>query len=327
MHTTDRPVPPHQEGGPVGVPGPVRLRLDISYDGTDFAGWAIQPGLRTVEGVLDDALALLFRRRVRLVVAGRTDAGVHAVGQVAHIDVDPSALAALAPHRRRPQSAGERPPDACAGLLRRLAGMLASDIRVRAVTPAPPGFDARHSALRRHYRYRISTARWGADPLDRAAVLARQRSLDTAAMQQAAQSLLGLRDFATFCKARPYGTTIRELQQLSVSSVGDEVVVVVAADAFCHSMVRSLVGVLMAVGEGRMPVSEPARMLAARQRSGAVYTAAARGLTLVQVDYPADAALAARATETRAVRNSTASDSTAAHDNADDDNADDEGSS
>jgi tRNA pseudouridine38-40 synthase len=123
-------------------------------------------------------------------------------------------------------------------------------------------------------------------------------------MQQAAQSLLGLRDFATFCKARPHGTTIRELQQLSITALGDEVVIAVAADAFCHSMVRSLVGVLTAVGEGRKPVDEPARMLAARRRTGAVHTAAACGLTLVQVDYPADDALAARASMTRAVRSS-----------------------
>jgi len=287
-------VPPIPESGPA-----VRIRLDISYDGTDFAGWAVQPGVRTVAGVLGDVLAVLFRDPVRLVVAGRTDSGVHAVGQVAHLDVDPAALDRLTLRRR---SLPQVHRTGLSGLQRRLAGMLDSDIRVRAVSFAPAGFDARFSALRRHYRYRIGTAAWGVEPLSRADVFALCRPLDVGAMDRAARALIGLRDFATFCKARPGATTIRELQELSVSEAGDEVVVRVTADAFCHSMVRSLVGALIDVGGGRLAVAEPAAMLAARRRTAAVHTAAACGLTLTGVDYPPDAELSARAAATRALR-------------------------
>ncbi|MDQ6656889.1 MAG: tRNA pseudouridine(38-40) synthase TruA [Actinomycetota bacterium] len=298
MTTTSGSVPSCAEGGPV-----VRIRLDISYDGTDFAGWAIQPGLRTVAGVLGEALALLFRGRVPLVVAGRTDSGVHAVGQVAHIDVDPLMLDTLASRPRRGAPATELTiGDGPAGLQRRLAGLLPADVRVRSALPAAEGFDARFSALRRHYRYLIGTAPWGVDPMGRHAVLALGHRLDADRMNRAAATLVGLADFATFCKPRVGATTIRDLQRLEVSSAGDEVTIDVTADAFCHSMVRSLVGVLIAVGEGRLGIAGPARMLAGRRRASDVYTAAARGLTLVAVDYPADAELAKRAAQTRAVR-------------------------
>lgn len=294
MNTNSGSVSPNAEGGPV-----VRIRLDISYDGTDFAGWAVQPAQRTVAGVLGDVLATLFRVPVSLVVAGRTDAGVHAVGQVAHIDVDSTRLATLTPRRRGGDNDGHTP---LTGLSRRLAGMLPTDVRVRSATAAPDGFDARFSALRRHYRYRISTATWGVEPIVRAGVLAHQRPLDIEAMSRAAATLLGLQDFATFCKARPGATTIRELQQLAVSTIDDDVLVQVTADAFCHSMVRSLVGALIDVGEGRLPVTEPAAMLSARRRTSAVHTAPARGLTLVGVDYPPPAELAERAAATKALR-------------------------
>lgn len=296
--TTSGPPSSSREGGPA-----VRLRLDICYDGTDFAGWAIQPGLRTVAGVLGDALALLFRGRVPLVVAGRTDSGVHAVGQVAHMDVDPLVLDSLASRRRRGAPAADLSTgDGPAGLLRRLAGLLPADVRVPSARLAPEGFDARFSALRRHYRYRIGTACWGVDPMGRHAALAVGHRLDADRMARAAATLIGLSDFAAFCKPRLGATTIRDLQRLEVSGAGDEVIIDVSADAFCHSMVRSLVGVLIAVGEGRLGVDGPARMLADRRRVSDVHTAAARGLTLVAVDYPDDAELAKRAAETRAVR-------------------------
>jgi len=280
-----------------------RLRLDLSYDGTEFAGWAVQPGLRTVAGTLGDALSILLRGPVTLVVAGRTDAGVHASGQVAHIDVEPIALSRLSPRRT------DEPDPPLAGLLRRLAGLLPPDVRVREISRAPAGFDARFSALRRHYRYRIATAPWGADPLDRVDVLARPRPLDVARMQRAAAALIGLHDFAAYCRPRAGSTTIRDLQQLTVSGFGEQLVIEVAADAFCHSMVRSLVGALIGVGEGRLEVEAPARLLAARSRTAAVHTAPPGGLTLVGVDYPPVAELAARATATRALRVVTAKDS------------------
>ncbi len=316
----------------------VRLRLDISYDGTGFSGWAAQPERRTVAGTLAAALEVLFRREVPMVVAGRTDAGVHATGQVAHIDVPEDGLLALSPRggpaslrsdaaRTAPPpaagaadppppvlsagppppvlSAGPPPPVFAAGrngLLRRLAGLLPPDIRVRRVSLAPPGFDARFSALRRHYRYRIGAAEWGVDPLRRTDVFARRRPLDVDAMAQAAQGLIGLHDFAAYCKPRDGATTVRELQALTVARHDEVVVIDAAADAFCHSMVRSLVGSLIAVGEHQVPVSRPAQLLAAASRSTGVHIAPALGLTLVAVDYPPDAELADRALATRAFR-------------------------
>lgn len=288
----------------------MRLRLDISYDGTDFSGWAAQPDRRTVAGTLSHALEVLFRQQVPMVVAGRTDAGVHATGQVAHIDVPENGLRALAPRQRGTTGSeavpSTTPADAFTGgrngLLRRLAGLLPPDIRVHRVTVAPPGFDARFSALRRHYRYRIGAAEWGVDPLRRVDVFARRRPLDVEAMIQATQGLLGLHDFAAFCKPRDGATTVRELQALTVAQHDDVVVIDVQADAFCHSMVRSLVGSLIAVGEHQVPVSRPAQLLAAADRSTGVHIAPALGLTLVAVDYPPDAELADRATATRAVR-------------------------
>lgn len=279
---------------------PTRLRLDISYDGTDFAGWAVQPGLRTVAGLLTDALRTLLRHEVRLVVAGRTDAGVHASGQVAHVDVDPAALRALAPR----DHADDPEPDVAGrlGMLRRLAGLLPPDLRVRTISAAPDGFDARFSALRRHYRYRIGTAEWGVEPADRRFVLARRRSLDVQAMTLAADALIGLHDFHAFCRPREGATTIRDLQSLTVRRAGDEVRIDVTADAFCHSMVRALVGSLLAVGELRLPATRPGELLVARARTSAFPVVPPHGLTLRRVDYPSDRELADRSAQTRALR-------------------------
>ncbi|MDL5155465.1 tRNA pseudouridine(38-40) synthase TruA [Actinomycetospora termitidis] len=269
------------------------MRLDLAYDGTDFAGWARQPGLRTVQGVLEETLATLARAPVALTVAGRTDAGVHADAQVAHTDLVPG-HAVL--------TAGGVVPD---GLVGRLARMLPPDVRVHAVRVAPPGFDARFSAVRRHYAYRVCTAPSGPEPLRARDTLRWPRPLDVTALRDASDRLLGEHDFAAFCRPRAGATTIRELQHLSWHPSADEHDVFEArlsADAFCHSMVRSLVGALLAVGEGRRPVDWPASLLTATRRSSAVHVVAAHGLRLVGVDYPADADLADRATVTRAVR-------------------------
>lgn len=283
----------------------VRLRLDISYEGTDFSGWAIQPDLRTVAGVLTDALQMLLRERLQLVVAGRTDAGVHAVGQVAHVEVSVESLRALAPRARSvpPHPVpGDELSGARTGLLRRLAGVLPLDLRVRRITVAPAGFDARFAALRRHYRYRIGTGEWGVEPQHRRFVLARRRELDVASMTLAAAGLVGLRDFAAFCRPRDGASTVRHLQALAVHAVQDEVRIDVTADAFCHSMVRALVGSLLSVGEMRVPVTRPAELQAAGQRSSQIHVAPAHGLTLMAVDYPPDGELAARTEITRARR-------------------------
>ena len=266
----------------------VRVRLDVSYDGTDFSGWAVQPGRRTVQGDVQDALSTVLRVPVpgiRLVVAGRTDAGVHASGQVAHLDLPSDVWA-----RARPQ------------LVRQLAGVLAPDVRVRAVSEVPADFDARFAALWRRYEYRISDRPAGNDPLRRGSVLAWRRELDVHVMARAAQALLGLHDFAAFCRAPETGTTIRTLERFDVLRAAEVIVCTVQADAFCHSMVRSLVGALIAVGEGRRPVEWPAAMLGRDRRADDVPVAPAHGLTLVEVGYPPDDELAQRSRRTRATR-------------------------
>ncbi|MGN8246956.1 tRNA pseudouridine(38-40) synthase TruA [Cellulomonas soli] len=285
-------------------PGTVRLRLDLAYDGTAFAGWARQPALRSVQGVLEDALATVLRSAhrgealPRVTVAGRTDAGVHARGQVAHVDVVAEALAAT------PGRSDREPTDA---LLTRLAGVLPADVVVHRVSPAPAGFDARFSALRRRYTYRVCDDPGRRDPLTRSHVLWHRHPLDVWSMDAAARALLGRHDFASFCKQREGATTIRTLEELTWTRPTDGadaglVVAHVQADAFCHSMVRALVGASLAVGEGRRGVGWPAQVLAGGRRDPAGAVVAAHGLTLEQVTYPPDAELAARAEQTRARR-------------------------
>ncbi len=280
----------------------VRLRLDLAYDGTGFAGWARQPGLRTVQGVLEGGLARVLRTSdeaaLRLVVAGRTDAGVHARGQVAHVDVPADAWATV------PGRSGRPPGEA---LRARLTGVLPADLVVRGVAPAPPGFDARFSALSRSYTYRLTDDPATVDPLRRSHVVRHSRPLDVVAMDAACQELRGRHDFAAFCRPRPGATTIRTLEELgwSRAAVGGDAGLVVArvrADAFCHSMVRALVGACLAVGEHRRDPAWPAELLAARVRDPAAPVAPPHGLVLEAVAYPADAELAARAVRTRARR-------------------------
>jgi len=276
--------------------GHVRLRFDIAYDGTEFAGWASQDGQRTVVGVLEEALSTVFRCPVRLFGAGRTDSGVHATGQVAHLDVPADALPNAYPRNPR---AGE--PEFLP-LIRRLARFLPDDVRVRDIARAAAGFDARFSALRRHYVYRLSGAPHGVEPQRARWVTPWQRALDIDAMTAASQHLLGLHDFAAFCRHREGATTIRDLQRLDWEREGDFVTAYVSADAFCWSMVRSLVGALLAVGEGRREPDWIATLLTATGRSSDFAAAPARGLTLVAVDYPPDNELAARIAVTRDVR-------------------------
>jgi tRNA pseudouridine38-40 synthase len=257
-----------------------------------------------VQGTLEEGLARVLRAPVRLTVAGRTDAGVHATGQVAHADLPAAAWAAAAGLDRRPAAGAECSAGAAGvALVRRLAGVLTPDLRVWTVTPAPPGFDARFSALWRRYAYRVTDVPAGADPLRRHDTLAWARPLDLDALREAAAGLLGEHDFAAYCRRREGATTVRTLQQLDWTRDGAGVLTAtVRADAFCHSMVRSLVGALLAVGDGRRPPGWPATLLDAAERSGGVTVAPAHGLTLVEVAYPPDAHLAARAATTRARR-------------------------
>jgi tRNA pseudouridine38-40 synthase len=263
----------------------VRLRLDVAYDGAEFRGWAAQRGLRTVEGELSAALVTVLRLpSVALTCAGRTDAGVHARGQVVHVDL-------------------EDLPGGPTPLVRRLNGILAPDLRVRRAVEAPAGFDARFSAVWRRYAYRVADHPAAVDPLVRGHVLTWPRPVDVAAMAEASERLVGLHDFASFCKRREGATTVRTLLDLAWDRRPDGVVEAgVRADAFCHSMVRSLVGCLLAVGEGRRPAGWPAEVLEAGKRDPAVTVAPAHGLTLEEVGYPADAELAERTQVTRAKR-------------------------
>lgn len=266
-----------------GIPA-VRVRLDIGYDGGEFSGWATQPGRRTVQETIERALARVLRLSgpARLTVAGRTDAGVHATGQVAHVDLP------------APVWADEREL-----LVRRLAGVLPPDVRVRAAGAAPSGFDARFSALARRYAYRICDDPAGSDPLRRHDTVAHRRRLDVGAMDGATSALAGEHDFAAYCRHREGATTVRTLLRYTWRREGGVLVADVEADAFCHNMVRALVGAAVAVGEGRRPVGWPADVLARGVRDSAVTVMPPHGLTLVEVRYPPDAELADRARRAR----------------------------
>ncbi|RWR17643.1 tRNA pseudouridine(38-40) synthase TruA [Microbacterium enclense] len=275
----------------------MRIRLDIAYDGTHFRGWARQPGLRTVQGVLEDALTRIVGGELRLVVAGRTDAGVHASGQVAHLDLDEEQVARL-PRRRRE---GDE-PDGVAALAGRIRGVLGAypDVTVSRTVRAPDGFDARFSAVWRRYVYRIADLETGYDPLERSRTTTVKAQLDVEAMDAAARSLIGLHDFAAYCKAREEATTIRTLLEYDWrrDAVGT-LIAHVRADAFCHSMVRALVGACVAVGEGRIDVDRVVAIRDAVARLPDTKVLAARGLVLAEVGYPAVELLASRAEQTR----------------------------
>jgi tRNA pseudouridine38-40 synthase len=296
-------------------PRSVRLKIDLAYDGSGFSGWATQPGRRTVQETLAVALGRVLRlpeagsqnpnNPLALTVAGRTDAGVHARGQVVHADVPAAVWAALAgpsaSHEASHQAShggGHR-----TGPLARLAAALPADVRVHAIGPAPDGFDARFSALWRRYSYRVCDDPARADPLRRHETLWVPRELDLAAMNEAAAGLTGEHDFAAFCRRREGATTVRTLRVLTWHRASDGVAVAtVVADAFCHNMVRALVGALLAVGERRRPPGWPAEVLTVAVRDPAVRVVAPHGLCLEEVGYPPPAELAARARRIRVSR-------------------------
>lgn len=268
-------------------PGFVRVRMDLSYDGREFSGWAKQAsGRRTVQGEIEDALRTVTRSKdttYELTVAGRTDAGVHARGQVAHVDLP---VELWAEHEEK--------------LLKRLAGRLPKDVRVWSLRVAPSGFNARFSAIWRRYAYRVTDSPGGVDPLLRGHVLWHDWPLDVDAMNEAAERLVGEHDFAAYCKKREGATTIRTLQELSLVRGDDGIITAtVRADAFCHNMVRSLIGALLFVGDGHRGPDWPGKVLAAGVRDSAVHVVRPHGLTLEEVGYPADELLAARNKEAR----------------------------
>lgn len=274
----------------------MRIRLDFAYDGTDFSGWARQPGLRTVEEELAAGLGTVLRvAPPQLTVGGRTDAGVHARGSVCHLEVADEVWGSV-PGRT------DRTPGAA--LLTRLRGVLPADIVVRAATEVPSAFDARFSALRRRYSYRICDRPEQLDPLRRRDTVVVRRPLDVAAMDAAARTLEGLRDFAAFCRPREGATSVRTLLRHTWRREQDGTLVgTVEADAFCHSMVRALVGSVVPVGEGRRPATWPREVADRAVRDPAVQVMPAHGLCLEEITYPEGApALEARDRESRAVR-------------------------
>lgn len=315
----------------------LRLRVELGYDGAPFKGWARQPGLPSVQGALEDALELIFRAPCATVVAGRTDTGVHARRQTVHVDVPAPLWARFACSRPRGPLASDAdtgdlsaggPADvqdvaardaAAAGLTRKLNGALnrvlgkdraahgwdpaVGAIVVRDVAVAPEGFDARFSALSRGYTYRVADAVTGHDPLTRTFSWWVPWHLDVPAMDRAVRELLGLHDFLSFCKPREGATTIRDLQRAGVHR--DEsgmITIVLQADAFCHHMVRCIVGAVVRVGEGRYDAAWPGQRLRARVRDANVLMAPAHGLVLDAVRYPDPSQLADRARLTRARR-------------------------
>lgn len=270
----------------------VRLRLDLGYHGGRFSGWANQPGLRTVQGELELWISRVLRldTPVQVVCAGRTDAGVHARGQVVHVDLPSGAVT-----------------DDGATLLRRLSRALPDDLAVFAVRPAPPGFDARFAAEWRRYTYRIVDGPVRPDPLLRHLAVHVPEPIDLDRLNAAAQSLLGLRDFGAFCRRREGATTIRTLLEFSGRRVTDEIFgprleLTVRADAFCHSMVRSLVGAVVAVGIGQRDLDWLGGIAATPVRDSSVRVMPAHGLTLEQVHYPPDDQLSSRVAESRSTR-------------------------
>lgn len=281
----------------------MRLRLDIAYDGTHFRGWARQPGLRTVQETIEAALGRVIGGDPRLVVAGRTDAGVHATAQVAHLDLDDAQEERVRSGRAR-ASAGEA-ADPVAALAARVSGVLGaySDVVVNRSVEAAPGFDARFSAVWRRYSYRVADVVSGYDPLERHRTTSVRARLDAQAMDAAARALVGLHDFAAYCKPREEATTIRTLFEFDWRRDDAGVLVAnVKADAFCHSMVRAVVGACVAVGEGRLGVDDVVEIRDAGDRVPEVKVLAARGLTLTGVGYPTDELLGSRAEQTRARR-------------------------
>jgi tRNA pseudouridine38-40 synthase len=280
--------PAPEAARPAENPGLVRVRIDVAYDGGGFSGWARQPDRRTVQQVLEETLGVVLRLPAApaLTVAGRTDAGVHARGQVAHFDVPAPCWEAAAQTAHR-----------------RLAGLLPHDVWVRRLTQVPDEFDARFSALWRRYAYRVCDGPAGVDPLSRHTTLWHRHPLDLAAMNEAGRRCIGEHDFAAFCRRREGATTVRALLRLDWERQAPGVAVAaVVADAFCHNMVRALVGAMLRVGEGTRPVEWPARVLASRARDPAVRVLPPHGLCLEEIGYPPPSEWAARAAVTRQVR-------------------------
>ena len=258
-----------------------RLRMDIAYDGTNFYGWGAQPDRRTIQDLVEEAISRISQVDSESIVAGRTDAGVHATGQVIHVDVPDAIFAGELNYK---------------DFRYKLNRILDEDVRIMAITDAPAGFHARFSALRRHYVYKLIDNNDVIPPLSRHDVASWYRPLDVDRMNEASKLVLGHHDFAAFCKFRQGSTTIRTLEKYEWKRSDDGLLIAdVVADAFCYSMVRNLVGAVVCVADGRKEPSWIAELLANKERVSDSLVFPARGLTLYQVDYPSDDQLLERA--------------------------------
>ena len=264
--------------------GFLRLRLDIAYDGTNFSGWSKQPERRTVQIEVESALQKLTRVSVETIVAGRTDAGVHATGQVIHVDIPDMEIG---PYSKKDDWNIDELPY-------RLNRILDEDVRILSASIAPPGFHARFSALRRYYQYKIVDDNRPILPMRRFDVAPWYRPLDVDVMNQASALLIGENDFAAFCKFREGGTTVRTLEKFSWVRNEEGLLAEIVADAFCYSMVRNLVGAVVCVADGRFPAEWVKEVLDNRKRVSDSLVFPSRGLTLVQVDYPPEDQLLTR---------------------------------
>lgn len=275
------------------VDGLFRYRIDLAYDGTDFNGWAKQPGQPSVQAEVLRALATIFgesKTDFDMRVAGRTDAGVHAEHQVVHIDLSASQLRRIGRSRE---------------LADRLNTLLPKSIRIHSMQPAAAGFDARFSATSRRYRYRIADRPTAQNPLQARYVLWVRYPLDEAKMHQAAQQLIGLHNFVAYCKPRAGSTTIRQVREITVSrnkQHADMLEIELEADAFCHNMVRAITGALIKVGVGDLEPERLGELLNATKRAGEFKVVQPHGLTLIEVNYPAESEFAAQADKTRKMR-------------------------
>lgn len=280
----------------------IRLRLHIAYDGTNFSGWAKQPGLRTVQGVIEDALGQITRSETnpQLTVGGRTDAGVHARGQVAHADLTETNLRSWLKRDFRADALDT------ALMTRRLNGLVKRsgvDVRVLNITVVGSDFDARFSAMWRRYEYRLADAHATYDPLARLFTTTVNYSIDDELLRQASGQLLGLRDFTSFCRAREGASSIRTLQQFDwIRDSSGVLVGTIQADAFCHSMVRALVGAVTAVASGKLSRAELAELIEARARTSRFSVMPAHGLSLEEIGYPPANEFGSRQEFTRARR-------------------------
>jgi tRNA pseudouridine38-40 synthase len=241
-----------------------------------------------MQDLVEEAIARISRTNIESIVAGRTDAGVHATGQVIHVDVPDVIFDRELTYR---------------DLRFKLNRILDEDIRIMAISDAPPGFHARFSALRRYYSYKIIDNNDVVAPLSRYDVASWYRPLDVGAMNEASKLLLGHHDFAAFCKFKVGGTTIRTLEKYEWRRDEQGLLVAdVVADAFCYSMVRNLVGAVVCVADGRQDPAWISSLLANRERVSDSLVFPARGLTLYKVDYPTDDQLLERAKITVAKR-------------------------